>query len=385
MLSPDTCRHAVLALAVVSLSFLAGCGSEPLEARQLTSTQQALTEERGRHHPFLRVRRDVRTLTPRERKEYVQAVLKLKKVPSPYTPGLSYYDQFVAWHRSLYVCDPSQPPGAMPMPHGGPLFLPWHRQYLLLFEKALRQVSGNKHLTVPYWDWTRPESTAAVFRDDFMGGDGDPNDGYVVHSGPFRKGQWPLTIHPLGFNEQPSRSSWLVRGFGTLPGADLPSPEDVQASLSVPLYDVAPFDTTSDSTLSFRNNIEGFRDSPGQVTMVCAPDGFMTLIPLNPPKLHNSVHGWVGGLLGFTPDGRFIFGTMGISTSPNDPVFFLHHANVDRIWARWQRLHGIPSYLPVSGQPGNNIDDMLMPFHEAGLMVTPADLEDTAALGYRYE
>ena len=39
--------------------------------------------------------------------------------------------------------------------------------------------------------------------------------------------------------------------------------------------------------------------------------------------VHNSVHRAVGG-------------TMRTSSSPADPLFFLHHANIDRIWAEWQ-------------------------------------------------
>jgi hypothetical protein len=29
-------------------------------------------------------------------------------------------------------------------------------------------------------------------------------------------------------------------------------------------------------------------------------------------------------------------GNMAVMTSPDDPLFFLHHANVDRMWAIWQ-------------------------------------------------
>ena len=35
-----------------------------------------------------------------------------------------------------------------------------------------------------------------------------------------------------------------------------------------------------------------------------------------------------------------------LSSSPNDPVFFLNHCNVDRIWAGWQQIHNNPPYLP---------------------------------------
>jgi tyrosinase len=53
----------------------------------------------------------------------------------------------------------------------------------------------------------------------------------------------------------------------------------------------------------------------------------------NPPAMHNRVHVWVGG-------------DMSPASSPNDPVFFLNHCNVDRLWADWQQNHGNASYLP---------------------------------------
>jgi Common central domain of tyrosinase len=42
---------------------------------------------------------------------------------------------------------------------------------------------------------------------------------------------------------------------------------------------------------------------------------------------------------------------MGTMASPNDPVFFLHHANVDRLCAKWQAQHGDPDYQPAAGGP----------------------------------
>jgi len=376
-------RRLWMSLLVLSHLLFAGCSPGADAEAGAHTVHDAHVK---REDSSLRVRKDARVLTAKERADYVKAVMKLKKVPSPYTPGLSYYDQFVDWHRSLYRCDPNLPHGAMPMPHAGPLFLPWHRQYLLMFEDALREVSGNKELTIPYWDWSSEESTRAVFRDDFMGGEGDPNEGYAVTTGPFRRGEWPVTVQPQAWGEQLSRWPHLVRGRAATPTIfSLPTATEVEAALSTPFYDVAPYDTTSDWHLSFRNNVEGYRDAPGQVSMVCGPDGFMFPLPLNPPTMHNTVHGWVGGLLGVSPDGRPVYGTMLLSTSPNDPVFFLHHSNIDRLWAQWQSRHGIHSYQPVSGVPGNNVDDMLMPFHELGLMVTPGDMEDSAALGYRYE
>lgn len=40
-------------------------------------------------------------------------------------------------------------------------------------------------------------------------------------------------------------------------------------------------------------------------------------------------------------------GTMMSSSSPADPIFWLHHANVDRIWAQWQQSH--PGENPPNG------------------------------------
>lgn len=37
---------------------------------------------------------------------------------------------------------------------------------------------------------------------------------------------------------------------------------------------------------------------------------------------------------------------MGPASSPNDPVFYLNHCNVDRIWARWQADNPTADYVP---------------------------------------
>lgn len=52
-------------------------------------------------------------------------------------------------------------------------------------------------------------------------------------------------------------------------------------------------------------------------------------------------------------------------TSPNDPIFFLHHANVDRLWVMWQDYHGhasVTSYSVPTHYEGRRIDTR-MPFH----------------------
>jgi tyrosinase len=42
-------------------------------------------------------------------------------------------------------------------------------------------------------------------------------------------------------------------------------------------------------------------------------------------NIHNGVHDWVGGTMGL------------LETAAADPIFWMHHANIDRIWWQWQQ------------------------------------------------
>jgi tyrosinase len=348
----------------------------------------------------IRVRKSVTTLTATERKEFVDAVVALKRASSPYNASLSYYDQFVQWHKERYACHPAEhelSTNPMLMIHTGPMFLPWHREFILRFERALREVSG-KEIALPYWDWTDQESVSpdnpyAVFREDFMGGDGNPDEQYAVTTGPFKKGAWTLTVHPEGATWASSATTYLTRRLGRAQA--LPTKAQVEMALAAEEYDVAPYTAVSDPGSSFRSALEGTGSAASG--MQCGSDGWMALIsdlpratPAGPPTarptgvsgrsaLHNALHAWVGGVLstGVRPAIR---GTMVLMTSPNDPIFFLHHANIDRLWAEWQAAHPGKTYEPKGGYSGNNADSAMAPFGD----VSPQLVEDISDLGYRY-
>lgn len=76
--------------------------------------------------------------------------------------------------------------------------------------------------------------------------------------------------------------------------------------------------------------------------------------------IHDGIHGWVGGDMG------------SIATSAFDPVFWAHHAMIDRIWYLWQLRHGINNI------PASYLDKALFP----GLTVQ--QVLDVQALGYDY-
>ncbi|MCB9760993.1 MAG: tyrosinase family protein [Alphaproteobacteria bacterium] len=73
------------------------------------------------------------------------------------------------------------------------------------------------------------------------------------------------------------------------------------------------------------------------------------------------------------------------SASPNDPMFFLHHANVDRVWAAWQeenRLAG-GALAEDYGNPG--YPDMWRGELFIWDQVDAAEMFDYRALGYEYD
>ncbi len=271
-----------------------------------------------------RVRKNQSTLTAKERRDFVAA---LKALKNKFHDGsnVSIYDEYVTAHMALQFDM-----------HRGPAFFPWHRALLRNLELELQAI--NPRVTIPYWDFTvdnTPDS--ALWADDFMGGDGDPNDGDAVKTGPFARGQWTLLY------DGPD----LRRQFG-LYADSLPTADQVEGGLTIPTYDSYPFDTGSVLADSYRNYMVGWNWPSGDTEM------------------HNRVHAWVGG-------------SMLEMTSPNDPIFWLVHAYFDLQWVRWQELYGFD--YPEEGAPdGQNLYDVMAPFG-----ITPADVLDHTALGYKYD
>lgn len=283
-------------------------------------------------------RKNQNQLTSTEKRKFVNAVLELKKK--------GQYDEFVRTHIDYYVSDGE---AGLRVAHMTPSFLPWHRRFLLDFETALRAVDDE--VTVPYWDWTVDRTTgSSLWADDFLGGNGRDGDRQVT-TGPFAYATGDWTI-----KETVTDVAFLVRDFGD-PGdpVELPTKDELAGATDDPVYDVAPWDSTA--TSGFRNKLEGWVDASGK-------ERWCT---------HNLVHRWVGGhMLG--------------GASVNDPVFWLHHAFVDRVWSRWQQDHPDAVYLPAD-PPGTGSDqhgrivarnEPLPPW-----TVTPGSLDDHGTI-YQY-
>ena len=148
--------------------------------------------------------------------------------------------------------------GAMYGPIGFRRFLPWHRAYLIAFEREIRKIDNT--LSLPYWDWDNDQGRLVGFRD------------FLAQSAGRDLGLLP-GVDPANSNQRPWFSSdSLTEAFETFAGDYYP----------------------------FTRELEAGR---GQ---------------------HAAGHNWIGGDMA------------NIRFSPNDIVFWLHHAAVDRVWAKWQ-------------------------------------------------
>jgi tyrosinase len=289
----------------------------------------------------MNTRRNQAVLSVAERQAFVNAVLALKnRIPSRIGLG-NRYDDYVRVHSDSMMTNPG-------WAHRGPAFGPWHRAFIRNFELDLQAMDAS--VTLPYWDWTGsssdPNDAHAPWAMDFLGGNGRADRNSMVVDGPFayEAGQWTLTVLEDGENKP-----YLSRDFGRQ-AATLPTENNVVGALGEIPYDASPW--ARGAAPGFRDRLEGWHGAG---------------------SIHNRVHLWVGG-------------SMLPSTSPNDPVFFLHHCNIDRLWADWQNRHSELPYVPTAtdaGAPsGHRLEDAMQPW---GGGVTVGSTLDHQAMGYQYD
>ncbi len=167
--------------------------------------------------------------------------------------------------------------------HGQYFFLSWHRMYLYYFERILRHYSGRDDFALPYWDYEKP--------------------GQLALPPPFRNPDSPLFVA--------QRAPGINQGTTQLSSTDV---DPTQALMRIPFIG-----TMSASTLSF-----GGAEVP-------APDhsgGWPGQLEVRP---HNVVHTSLGGNVGWMSWPQ---------CAARDPIFWLHHANIDRLWQVWLNVGG---------------------------------------------
>lgn len=193
-----------------------------------------------------------------------------------------------SWHyqAAIHGIDPPPPPALRPYwaqcQHRTSFFLSWHRMYILRFERIvaaqIEALGGPKNWALPYWDYSRnPEYRAlpVAFRHATLPG-GAPNPLYTSQRNP-------------GANA----------GTATLDAKDV----DVKICLKAPGTTAPAGFFGGEPSAHFGSLSGALEQTP-----------------------HNTVHRWVG--LGD-----------GLMANPNlaalDPIFWVHHSNIDRLWEVW--------------------------------------------------
>jgi tyrosinase len=329
------------------------------------------------------VRTEFRAMSNEKRKEFTDAVTCLKNMPpqqltadqsSEYAGVKSRYDEYVATHiENTFKI------------HATADFLAWHRHFIFSFEQDLKNSCGYTG-TLPYWDWAADAQAvdqSEIFNGDeySMGGNGEyipgradtylglqdlnfppGTGGGCVYSGPFSNTTYTTNLGPI----------------------DSPYNNNV-----VGQYDYNPRCLVRDLNSWFSSRYNTYNNVADLAIGVDSIEYLQSLMQgyLGDNKL--GVHGgghWLGGGPSQLED---------FHSSPNDPVFYIHHAMIDKIWTVWQymdrenrqnAIYGTSTLNNSPASPDMTLADEL-PFGLVTANPVFGDLMDTLAgpYCYRYE
>jgi hypothetical protein len=265
------------------------------------------------------IRRNIAHVDPAERDMLRDAIKQLNQRFFPGSPsdtppgGVSWWFKQDEIHQATHV-------------HGGPEFLPWHREITNRFEALIREI--NPQLSLHYWDFKEDPraipnanlgggnvGTLNLFDVNFMGSPGIQEN-----------------VNPAG---GPIGDPWLSAGFydpqaGTsghpqareVSGSPTDPPQFVMRPSNYPGPPPAPLITANqENTIlalqqygpAVANNHSG-----DPAYQAIKPNYFRTAWE----DVHNSAHPYFADI---SPHDAF-----------RDPFVFLLHSNVDRIFAMWQ-------------------------------------------------
>jgi tyrosinase len=224
------------------------------------------------------------------------------------------------WYRNALV-------HTLDCPHGNWWFPVWHRGYIGWFEQTCRELSGDPAFALPYWDWTaEPRVPAAMFIEVLT-----PTDSAFIAS----------------FTEFKALFRTAFESYWQALSQD-----------QIGLLSIRCFRNTDDVWFDIENNPMFFPRAGARGLTVDKPDldadttkavslprlldalSPRDFITFGSPKTlaHSSLTGF--GVLEGQPHNLVhnnVAGFMQDFLSPVDPIFFLHHANIDRLWDVWTR------------------------------------------------
>ncbi|GAB7366278.1 hypothetical protein MBLNU230_g7835t1 [Neophaeotheca triangularis] len=279
--------------------------------------------------------------------------------------------------------------------HVSNLFLPWHRPYLALYEQVLyrhvtdavnafpagalrsRYARAALSFRMPYWDWAAsPPDGGSVYPQALQIERIDvemPNGTQTIDNPLFAYRFHPVSRTDFYFDtfgswnqtlRSPTTQGGDARSQNALIGRGLDSN---RVSLQDRLYNIF---TSLENFTQFSNEAwtSSSADSPDSVE-----------------SLHDVIHGVTGG------GGHMTY----LDFSAYDPVFWLHHTMIDRVFALFQNLHSESYVDPLPALQNTftipegtilDVDTPLQPFHSDtdGNFYTSRTARRTDTFGYTY-
>lgn len=211
--------------------------------------------------------------------------------------------------------------------HGNWFFPPWHRSFLYYFEQLIQYYSNDPGFALPYWDWSRTHSIPA---------------------------SWYGTGNPLDD---------ILSIASKCPGA----PTAGRGRTAAQSFSQGDLNTYVGPTV-----ISNMQQNPDYTTWGGGNPGTGEL----EGRPHNFIHRWVGGTK---------FSNMVQTFSPLDPIFWMHHCNIDRLYSNWLQR---PNHFPPSDAAWKNksFNDFFdKDGNPAGSAFKAGDTVDSKVMGYVYQ
>jgi tyrosinase len=292
---------------------------------------------------------------------YARAVGAMMKRPLAEPTGWRFYAGIHGFNQGLwtqlgYYNPADQRPSAPVVQqfwaqcqHGSWYFLPWHRGYVLAFEANVRaavlELGGPSDWALPYWNYFKPHEAAlpsAFASPDWPDGKGDNPLFVAPRYGPSGNGKVHVPLRQVNLKAMADPDFTGVSGGGN-PGFG-----------------------GIDTGFSHGGPVHGGIES----------------------QPHDMVHVFVGGSENNDPSRP---GAMSVPDSAGlDPIFWLHHSNIDRLWAAWNGSS--PSHVDptdpkwVNGPASIGQRPFTMPMPNGTTWTyTPAQMTDPQTLGYEYD
>ncbi|KAH9428180.1 hypothetical protein MCOR02_011668 [Pyricularia oryzae] len=364
-------------VADISAKKMAELQAKAVDAKRKTACKSTCTADN------VAVRKEYGDLTKEERADYVRAVKCLMDLPArtarSVAPGVrSRFDDFTVTHiqQTLNI-------------HYTGNFQPWHRWFVYTYEKALREECGYKGYQ-PYWDWAKyasaPQDSPIFNGDEYsLGGNGEwigPHEGAMI--GVPQAGAPTLRIPPgVGGGEVKTgpflNRTILLGPVGAIEGVPAGPDNGLGENPRPWKRDVGP-------GVNMR-----FANYTTVLNLLTAPDidAFRIVSEGEKGTVEIGPHGGGHYVMGGDPGGD-------VFTSPNDPAFFVHHGQMDRVWFLWQeqdraaRLHdlgkGLYAHQTWWNEPPSNLTspDEIIDLGYSGGKIAIKDLADTTSGPFCY-